>query len=104
MNRINKCRENWRWTGPVAKGMAYVYLMGGFCFMGLWGSYAMGSSVRPIGLFLTLLIIASMFTLYAILNHLIVRLVVSHKTLALIELLTLMITWNILVKNSHLGL
>lgn len=53
----------------------------------------------PLGYFLVLLIISGIFLLYVAINHLLVRLVISHKILLIYDILALIMLISIMLSD-----
>lgn len=79
--------KNWRRL--LIRFVAFVYLFSGFTFFALYFSYNIRIAAKPLGYFLILMITQGLFLLYILINHLLIRIVVSHKTLLIFDLLTI---------------
>lgn len=79
--------------------LAYLYLFGSFVFFALFFSYNVRIADKPIGYILILMIISCIYLFYVLLNHLLVRLVVSHKILLLFDMLTLIMLICVLLSD-----
>lgn len=53
----------------------------------------------PLGYFMVLLIISGIFLLYVAINHLLVRLVISHKILLIYDILALIMLISIMLSD-----
>lgn len=67
--------------------------------MALFFSYNVRHAVMPLGYFLVLLIISGIFLLYVAINHLLVRLVISHKILLIYDILALIMLISIMLSD-----
>lgn len=67
--------------------------------MALFFSYNVRHAVKPLGYFLVLLIISGIFLLYVAINHLLVRLVISHKILLIYDILALIMLISIMLSD-----
>lgn len=79
-------KNNWRILSIQSIG--FVYLFGTFCYMTLFFSYNVRVAVKPLSYLIILLITMGIYLLYVIINHSIVRIVISHKTLLIFDVLT----------------
>lgn len=69
--------------------IAFTYLFGVYTIMTLHFSYHIRIAVKPLGYLIILLIAVSVYTVYIIINHLLIQKVVSHKILGIFNILTL---------------
>lgn len=94
---LHHIKKNWRILS--IRFIAFVYLFGTFCYMALFFSYNVRLSDKPLGYFLVLLIISGIFLLYVAINHLLVRLVISHKILLIYDILALIMLISIMLSD-----
>lgn len=79
--------------------LAYLYLFGSFVFFALFFSYNIRLADKPIGYIIVLMITPCIYLFYVLLNHMLVRSVVSHKILLLFDMLTLIMLICILLSD-----
>lgn len=95
---LHHIKKNWRILS--IRFIAFVYLFGTFCYMALFFSYNVRLAVKPLGYFFVLLIISVIYLLYFVINHVLVRLVISHKTLFVFDILALIMLISINLSDS----
>ncbi len=96
--RIQKHYIAKNWVSFLKKAVAYIYLCTVFAVMLTFFSYMVTHHVElEIGF--ALLVILCLFPINLIVNHLIVRIAVSHKTLFIFEILTVLAIVSILLGN-----
>lgn len=83
--------------------IAFVYLFGTFCYMALFFSYNVRVADKPLGYFMILLIMGATYLLYVTINHLLVRLVISHRILMIYDLLALIMLISIILSDAWAG-
>lgn len=93
-------KRNWRILSIQAIG--FVYLFGTFCYMALFFSYNVRVADKPLGYFLILMRTLGIYLLYVIINHLIVRMVISHKILLIFDVLAFIMLMSIMVSDLWL--
>ncbi len=69
----------------LGKLMAYTHIYAGYVSIFFATSYYIQATTRPLGWFFSMLAAGLLILLYALINHIFVRLVVSHKILFLFE-------------------
>lgn len=79
--------------------IAFVYLFGAFCYMALFFSYNVRVAVKPLSYFVILLIMSAAYLLYVAFNHLLVRLVISHRILLIYDFLALIMLVSIIISD-----
>lgn len=90
-------------TMTIKKAIAYGYLFYAFGYLILIFSQTCSPNCsRPIGYFLVLLVTLALYSVYVIINHLFLRLVISHKTLGMIETNLLLVLIIIFCKSLNL--
>ena len=90
--------NNWRILS--IQFIALTYLFGAFCYMTLFFSYNVRIAVKPLSYFIIILITIGIYLLYVIINHLIVRHVISHRILLVYDILALIMLICIMVSDS----
>lgn len=80
--------------------IALLYLFGGFSYMTLFFSYNVRIAVKPLSYFIITLIAMGIYSLYVVINHIIVRLVISHRILLIFDILALIMLISITVSDT----
>lgn len=80
--------------------IALMYLFGGFSYMTLFFSYNVRIAVKPLSYFIITLIAMGIYLLYVVINHIIVRLVISHRILLIFDILALIMLISITVSDT----
>lgn len=80
--------------------IALLYLFGGFSYMTLFFSYNVRIAVKPLSYYIITLIAMGIYLLYVIINHIIVRLVISHRILLIFDILALIMLISITVSDT----
>lgn len=94
-------KRNWRTL--FGKFLAYMYLFIAYGFMTLYFSYNIRIAVKPLGFMAILLITIGAYFLYFVINHILIRLVISHKTLIIFDLLALIMLVCIAISDFWLS-
>ena len=90
-------KRNWRHLS--VQFIALMYLFGVFGYMALFFSYNIRIADMPIGYFAVILITMGIYLLYVVINHLIVRLVFSHRILLIYDILALIMLLCIMLSD-----
>ena len=93
--RVIKKRKMLFW-----KSIAFIYLLGGFCFFSLYFSYNIRIAVKPLSYFILLFKTAGFFFLYVLINHLLIRTALSHKTLLIFDTLVFILLISIFISDG----
>lgn len=94
-------KRNWRTL--FGKFLAYMYLFIAYGFMTLYFSYNIRIAVKPLGFMAISLITIGAYFLYFVINHILIRLVISHKTLIIFDLLALIMLVCIAISDFWLS-
>ncbi len=90
------------WRKLAVKIAAYAYLIGVFGFLATYCSYHFRIASEALSFLFTWLATSAIYLVYVILNHTVVSFAVNHKTLLLLELLTLVMIICIFTTNLRL--
>ena len=71
------------------KGLAYLYLYGGYAFLCMYYAYSVRIAVKPISWFIISMFALGVYLLYVLINHLLIRIVIPHRILLIFDLVTL---------------
>ena len=80
-----------------------MYLFIAYGFMTLYFSYNIRIAVKPLGFMAISLITIGAYFLYFVINHILIRLVISHKTLIIFDLLALIMLLCIAISDFWLS-
>lgn len=83
--------------------LAYVYLLCAFCLMALFFSYNIRLAIMPLGYFVVIFWTIIAYFGYVIINHSLVRMAVSHKTLLIFDLLAFIMLVCIAISDIWAG-
>lgn len=82
--------------------ISYMYLYIGYIYIVLFVEYNIGDASRPIGYFLMLSYVILYYLIYILVNHIVVRRIVKHKTLFIFETLLFLSLVSIIVNELQI--
>lgn len=96
--RLNKNRKT-----VLSRCLTFLYLIGCFCFFALYLSYNIRIADKPLGYLLFIAISSGLFLLYLLINHLLLRRILTLKFILFNELLIAGLMICIFISDAWIG-
>lgn len=95
----NSKRKRAAW---VKKIIAYVYLCVAFSLLVIFWGYNLRTSCRPLELFIMAVLTILTYLCYILINHLLVKKTITHRTLLLFDILLLLTLFSQILSDAHI--